>query len=302
MAHRFLLVDVFTEEPFGGNQLAVFPDAAGLDERLMQPIARELNFSETVYVLPPRRKDALARLRIFTPEAEVPFAGHPVIGTAFALEENGGARAEGDDEIVLELEAGPCPVRRRRASDGTLLQAIMTQQRPVFLAETSRVEMVGKALGIDPREILVTGLPSQVVSTGLPFHIVPISSLETMRKIAPHSGRLLALGRELGVSDVYCFSFDTVESDATVHARMFAPSYGIPEDAATGSAAGCLGAYVVRNRAVPPSRLTRLVIEQGLEIGRPSRLYVEVESEESRIVAVRVGGSAVVVGEGAMRT
>ena len=299
MSTRFLILDVFTERPFGGNQLAVFPEAEDIEEAHLQRIARELNFSETVFCYRPERTEARARLRIFTPEAEVPFAGHPVIGTTFALDELDGGGDEAD--IVLEVESGPIRVRRQRAEDGSLLHATMEQHRPVFLAETPRVELVARALGIEPRHILITGLPCEVVSTGLPFHVVPVGSLEAMRSLQPQPGRLRAVGEELGVSDVYVFCFDTVDPDATVHARMFAPSYGIPEDAATGSAAGCLGAYVVKNRAVPASRLTRLVVEQGLEIGRPSRLHVEVESEGERIVAVRVGGSAVIMGEGELR-
>lgn len=295
MSMRFLILDVFTEQPFGGNQLAVFPEAEDIDVSLLQPIARELNFSETVFVYPPRNPGSTARLRIFTPEAEVPFAGHPIVGTTFALDADG---VRGDEDLVLEVESGALRVHRRRAEDGSLLQATMEQHRPVFMAETPRVELVAHALGLQTRDILITGLPCEVVSTGLPFHVVPVGSLAAIRSMQPHPKRMREVGEELGVSDVYAFCFDTVDPDATIHARMFAPSYGIPEDAATGSAAGCLGAYVVKNRAVPAARLTRLVIEQGLEIGRPSRLHVEVESEGERIVSVRVGGSAVVVGRG----
>lgn len=296
MSMRFLILDVFTEQPFGGNQLAVFPDATDVPEALLQSIARELNFSETVYVYPPRDEANTARLRIFTPGAEVPFAGHPIVGATYALD----ADVPGDDDFVFEVESGHIRVQRQRAEDGTLLQATMQQHRPVFLAETPRVELVADALGLKARDILITGLPCEVVSTGLPFHVVPVGSLAAIRNMAPHLPRMRELGEQLGVSDVYAFCFDTVDPDATVHARMFAPSYGIPEDAATGSAAGCLGAYVVRNRAVPAARLTRLIVEQGLELGRPSRLHVEVESEQERIVGVRVGGSAVTVGHGEM--
>ncbi len=299
MSMRFLILDVFTDRPFGGNQLAVFPEAADIDEALLQPIARELDFSETVFVYP-LREDGAVRMRIFTPEAEIPFAGHPVIGTAFALDEFADAPPR-DGDVLFELESGEINVRRQRAADGSLLQATMSQHRPVFLAETAQVESVARALGIEPRDILITGLPCEVVSTGLPFHVVPVGSLQAMRSLQPDFKRLRMLGEELGVSDVYVFCFDTVDSDATVHARMFAPSYGIPEDAATGSAAGCLGAYVVKNRAVPAARLTKLVVEQGLELGRPSRLFVEVENENDRIVGVRVGGTAVIVGEGELR-
>jgi trans-2,3-dihydro-3-hydroxyanthranilate isomerase len=139
-----------------------------------------------------------------------------------------------------------------------------------------------------------------VVSTGLPFHIVPVGSLAAMRALRPNPGRLLQLGEQLGVSDICAFSFETSEPDATVHARMFAPSYGIPEDPATGSAAGCLGSYVVKNRAVPSASLTRLIVEQGLEMGRPARIHVEVHSDGGRICSVLVGGCAVVVGEGSI--
>lgn len=297
MAHRFLLVDVFTDRAFRGNQLAVFCDAETIAEEHLQPFARELNFSETVYVLPPQDPGNTARLRIFTPEAEIPFAGHPVVGTAFALE----AHREDlhhDEDLRFEVEAGLIQVRRHRSENGRLLQAVMNQRRPTFLTETASAEEVAAALGIAPTEILITGLPCQVVSTGLPFHIVPVGSLEAMRSLRPNPARLLELGEKLGVSDICAFSFETVAPDATVHARMFAPSYGIPEDPATGSAAGCIGSYVVRNRAVPAAAMTRLVVEQGVEMGRTARLHVEVHSEGDKICSVLVGGSAVLVGEG----
>jgi trans-2,3-dihydro-3-hydroxyanthranilate isomerase len=297
MAHPFLLVDVFTERAFSGNQLAVFWDASEIDSRFMQPFARELNFSETVFVLPPEDPENTARLRIFTPEAEVPFAGHPVIGTAFALEQKRDDLRD-DRDLRFEVEAGLIQVRRYRSDSGRLLQAVMNQRRPTFLAEMVSAEEVALALGIPASEILITGLPCQVVSTGLPFHIVPVGSLEAMGSLRPSPKRLQDLGEKLGVSDVCAFTFETMAPDATVHARMFAPSYGIPEDPATGSAAGCIGSYVVRHRAVPPSALTRLVVEQGLEMGRPGRLHVEVHSEGDRICSVLVGGSAVIVGDG----
>ena len=299
MSHRFLLVDVFTERAFSGNQLAVFCEAEDIPESRLQPYARELNFSETVYILPPQDPQNTARLRIFTPEAEIPFAGHPVVGAAFALDRHR-EELRDDSDLRFEVEAGLIQVRRYRADNGRLLQAVMNQRRPTFLTETASAEEVAAALQIPASEILVTGLPCQVVSTGLPFHIVPVGSLEAMRALRPNPSRLLALGEKLGVSDICAFSFETVAADATVHARMFAPSYGIPEDPATGSAAGCIGSYVVRNRAVPPAALTRLVVEQGLEMGRPSRLHVEVHSEGDRICSVLVGGCAVIVGEGSL--
>ncbi len=298
MSYRFLLVDVFTETPFGGNQLAVFPDATDIPDALLQTIARELNFTETTFVYP-CTSDTLARLRIFTPEAEVPFAGHPVVGTAFALEHEGRLR-DCSSDVVLELEGGDCPVHLNRGDDGRLLRAVMTQQKPVFLGESHRTDIVAEALGIDVADIAITGLPCEVVSTGLPVHMVPVGSLEAMRRIQIHPDKLTQLSNAIGFGDLFVFTFDTVDPTATVHCRMFAPSFGIPEDPATGSANGCLGAYLVRNRAVPMSRLIRIESEQGIEMGRPSRLSIEIETAGQRIVAVRVGGAAVVVGEGTL--
>jgi trans-2,3-dihydro-3-hydroxyanthranilate isomerase len=299
MPHRFLLIDVFTERAFGGNQLAVFPEAEKIPTNQLQVIATELGLSDTVFLYDSEKDGACRKLRIFTPEAEVPFAGHPIVGASFVLAEIGALDRE--PEICLELECGEIPVRLHWSDDGQLLQATMTQPRPMFLAQHSRVEMVARALGLESKQILITGLPCEVVSTGLPFLIVPVGSLRSISQITPRSHRLKELGDEIGVSDVYAFTFETERRVSTVHARMFAPSYGIPEDAATGSAAGCLGAYLVRNRAVLPSRLTRITIEQGIEIGRPSSIEVEVESDGERINTVRVGGGAVIVGEGTLR-
>jgi trans-2,3-dihydro-3-hydroxyanthranilate isomerase len=175
MAHPFLLVDVFTERAFSGNQLAVFWDASEIDSRFMQPFARELNFSETVFVLPPEDPENTARLRIFTPEAEVPFAGHPVIGTAFALEQKRDDLRD-DRDLRFEVEAGLIQVRRYRSDSGRLLQAVMNQRRPTFLAEMVSAEEVALALGIPASEILITGLPCQVVSTGLPAKSLVVGS------------------------------------------------------------------------------------------------------------------------------
>jgi trans-2,3-dihydro-3-hydroxyanthranilate isomerase len=299
MSFRFLLVDVFTDSPFGGNQLAVFPDAEGIEERYLQPIARELNFTETAFVVPPSSPGSLARLRIFTPDAEVPYAGHPVIGTAFALEREG--RLEGCScDVTFDLEAGPVPVHLHQSDDGRLLQSTMTQQRPVFLGQPHRTETVAEALGLRPADIAITGLPCEVVSTGLPFHMVPVGTLEAVQRIQIHPDKLRALSQAIGFSDLFVFTFETVDPTATVHCRMFAPSFGIPEDPATGSASGCLGAYLVKNRVVPASRLVRIESEQGLEMGRPSRIVIEVETKDREILAVRVGGGAVVVGEGTL--
>jgi trans-2,3-dihydro-3-hydroxyanthranilate isomerase len=229
----------------------------------------------------------------------VPYAGHPVVGAAFALEREGRLAGRGRD-LAFELEGAQVPVHLHFGDHGRLLQATMTQERPVFLGGSHRPDMVAEALGIDAADIAITGLPCEVVSTGLPAHMVPVGSLEAVRRIQIHPGKLAEVTKVLGFGDLFVFTFETVDPTATVHCRMFAPSFGIPEDPASGSANGCLGAYLVKNRVVPPRNLVRVVSEQGLEMGRPSRVFIEVENHEGQIVAVRVGGSAVVVGEGSL--
>ncbi len=298
MAMRYILVDVFTEKPFGGNQLAVFPEAEGIPAGQMQKIARELNFPETTFVLPPEHAGSNHSLRIFTPEAEIPFAGHPIVGAVFALEAEG-LLERGRDEVLLDIESGPVPVRLMREERGGVLRsAVMTQQRPVFLGEFHRPECVAEALGLRAADLAITGLPCEVVSTGLPVHIVPVGSLDAVRRISLHPEKLAEIQKGLGFSDLFVFTFETESEDSTVHCRMFAPSFGIPEDPASGSASGSLGAYLVKHRAVHVTPTTRILTEQGIEIHRPGHVLVEVETRRGLIESVRVGGPAVVVGEG----
>ncbi len=298
MSLRFILVDVFTEKPFGGNQLAVFPDSEGISGQNMQRIARELNFTETVFILPPRLEASMRSLRIFTPEAEVPFAGHPIVGSVFALDSDG-ALSLGEESVAFDLEAGTVPVRLvRDESTGRLRSAVMTQQRPVFLGQFHRKDCVAAALGLSTSDLAITGLPCEVVSTGLPVHIVPVGSLDAVRRIRLNPQKLAEIKDTLGFSDLFVFTFETEEPDSTVHCRMFAPSFGIPEDPATGSASGALGAYLVKHRAVQMAPVTRITTEQGLEMRRPGHVLVEVETRAGSIIAVRVGGPAVVVGDG----
>ena len=298
MSLRFILVDVFTDRPFGGNQLAVFPEADDIDDRWLQPIARELDLSETTFVFPAKGDSAFRSMRIFTPEAEVPFAGHPIVGGAFALESEK-MLPEGCTELSIELESGEVPIHLDRDPEsGRLVSAVMTQQRPVFLGQYHRQESVAAALGLSPADIAITGLPCEVVSTGLPFHIVPVGGLDAMKRIRLNPGKLADIQDALGFSDLFVFTFDTVDPESTVHCRMFAPSFGIPEDPTTGSASGSLGAYLVKNRAVHVQPTTRIITEQGLEMGRPGRVVVEIDTSAGSIRSVRVGGGAVVVGEG----
>ncbi len=298
MSTRFILVDVFTDRPFGGNQLAVFPEADDIAPSEMQQIARELNLPETTFVLPPRQSGSLRSLRIFTPEAEVPFAGHPIVGTIFAMDYEGTLRG-GEEVVVLDLEATAVPVRLyRKPESGALDRVVMTQQKPVFLGQFHHQDCVAESLGLSVSDLAITGLPCEVVSTGLPVHIVPVGSLEIIQRIRLNPEKLAEIQHTLGFSDLFVFTFETEDPEALVHCRMFAPSYGIPEDPASGGASGALGAYLVKHRAVQLEPVIRLFTEQGLEMNRPGRVLVEIETQGSSITAVRVGGVAVVVGEG----
>jgi trans-2,3-dihydro-3-hydroxyanthranilate isomerase len=277
-AFRYVLADVFTDTPLQGNQLAVFTDARELAERVLQPLARELNLSETVYVLPPEQ-GGHARLRIFTPRAELPFAGHPVLGSAFVL----GMPLQ-LLEIRLETDAGVIPVRLER--DGArIVFGRMTQPTPTWEPCAFEDDLFG-ALGVE-RSLL----PVEVYDNGARHVYVALESEEAVAALEPD---LAALAR-LPVVGVNCFA----GGGSGWKTRMFAPGDGVPEDPATGSAAGPLAAHLVRHDWVGPGE--EIEISQGVEIARPSTLYAVAEGDARRIERVEVGGSAVVVARGEFR-
>lgn len=300
---KFYQADVFTREPFGGNPVAVFPDAKGLSDDQLQQIAREMNLSETVFVFPPTDPAAVVRLRIFTPTQEIPFAGHPVVGTMHVLAQLGFiATPEPVTRVVQECNIGLFPVDLH-VRDGQVIRVVMTQPAPQFLEtveDTEDLYMVSSALGISKHAISDVKWPLMVVSTGLPVLIVPVRTLTAVRSITPDASAIVNLCRRFGANGIMVFSTVTVESFATVHARMFAPSIGILEDPATGSAAGALGAYLVQNGVVDVGPMTEITIEQGYEIERPSRILVQVESDDDAIQTVKVGGQCVMVVEGTL--
>ena len=304
-SHRYLHYDVFTRRPLAGNQLAVFPEAAGLDPALMQRIALEMAFPETTFILPPETDDTDVRMRIFTPRRELPLAGHPTIGSTFALA-NEGVIGPDRDRLVFGLGIGPTPVSLEWAGD-ELTFAWMRQPLPEFgpLIEDKDRGEVAAALGIDPGDI-TAGLPIQVVSSGLPALFVP---LETRRSVDAVTFELAGLRpifarHRLDDLPVFVFSLETGHDDATAYSRMFAPAFGIPEDPATGGASGPLGAYLVHHGAVPPDGTAQMVSLQGVEMGRPSRVHISISSSASSkdadITSVQVGGAAVLVAEGAL--
>jgi trans-2,3-dihydro-3-hydroxyanthranilate isomerase len=303
--YRFIQVDVFTDRPFGGNPLAVFPEAEGLTTEEMQQLAQEMNLSETTFVLPPQAPGADFRVRIFTPTRELPFAGHPVVGTHWVLAHLGRVTLrEPVTQVRFELGVGVLPADLHVVS-GRVERVVMTQGRPTFHAVLEDLTDLAEGLGLAPEAILETGLPVQVVSTGLPQMMLPVRSLAEVRALDAGRLNVAALSRACRAVDTECtmvFTLETTRPEATVHVRMFAPSLGVPEDPATGSANGALGAYLVHHRAVPVTRPTVYILsEQGEEIGRPSTLYVEVDLSGEEITVVRVGGQVVPIAEGVVR-
>jgi trans-2,3-dihydro-3-hydroxyanthranilate isomerase len=303
--YRFIQVDVFTDKPFGGNPLAVFPEAEGLTTEEMQHLAREMNLSETTFVLPPQAPGADFKVRIFTPAVELPFAGHPVVGTHWVLAHLGRVNLhEPVTQVRFELGVGVLPADLHVVGD-QVERVVMTQDRPTFHAVLEDVTDLTTGLGLPPEAVTETGLLVHVVSTGVPQMMVPVRSLVEVQGLDAGQLNIPALNRAcraVGTECVMVFTFEAERPEATVHVRMFAPLLGVPEDPATGSANGALGAYLVHHRAVPVTEpTTHILSEQGAELGRPSTLYVEVDSVGEEITAVRVGGQVVLVVEGVVR-
>ena len=295
--YTFYQLDVFTEVPLGGNPLAVFPDGTKLEGATMQALAREMNLSETTFVLP--SENATKKVRIFTPGAEVPLAGHPTIGTWWLLGELGEVKlpSEGKTRITQETGAGILPVDIH-SKNGAPDRVVMVQTLPAFTGIIEDTSRLASCLGANQGAVLREPA-SQVVNTAIPQLMVPFRSLQDLQAL-PSGGSgadLTQLVREVGSECAMCYSLETVDPSATVHCRMFAPGIGVPEDPATGSAAGALGSYLVQYGIIQPEGgIAKVVVEQGLEIDRPSRIEVEVSvSETGEITEVRVGGKALTI-------
>ncbi len=300
---QFYQTDVFTSEPFGGNPLAVFPDPGELTEREFQQIAREMNLSETVFVLPPTDKRAVAKIRIFTPSQEIPFAGHPILGTFYVL---GTLKRlplqEPVTKVFYECHLGVFPLELI-VLKGQIEQVMMSHPSPEFLEVVSQMETLfelAKALGVQKAQIVDSPFPVEIVSTGLPVLIVPIRTLTAIKSMEVNHSAVREVCARLGTNGIMVYTTMTLEESATVHTRMFADPIGIPEDPATGSASGALGAYLVKNGVVEVGPTTEVVIEQGYEIDRPSRILVQVFSDDDIIQEIKVGGQVVMVAEGKM--
>jgi len=287
---RFYIVDVFAEEKYAGNQLAVIRDSEGLSQVEMQRIAREMNFSETTFIISDEVRDGGYDVRIFTPEREIPFAGHPTLETAYIIAQEVERRPIG--QVRLNLKVGQIPVTFDRGSDSEVLW--MKQISPTFgsVLDPARVcEVLG--VGVDE---LDERFPIQEVSTGLPFIITPLRRLETVRRIRPARDRFLALVQGTEAKDILVFCPETYGAQNHLNVRVFAEYEGVPEDPATGSANGCLAAYLVKHRFFGADEID-LRVEQGYEIGRPSLLLLRAKETVDKI-DVAVGGRVVMVARG----
>lgn len=291
MRQKFYQVDVFTDRVFGGNPLAVFVGPGDMNEATHLEIAREMNLSETTFVYPPENPKADFKVRIFTPGKEIPFAGHPTLGTAHILWETEKI-SSASESVILELNAGLVKVTRSQEN------LFMDQPLPDFGDLVGAVDQVAEALSIDPSEI-DSRFPLQIVSTGFPALYVPLTSLSAIQRVELNFTVL----REIlgGVDMIYVFTGETREPESTVHSRAFAPFIGIPEDPATGSAAGALGAYLVRHKVIGNLDSSAIVIEQGFEMSRPSKIRVSVGQSDGKIDSIQVGGQAITVLEGNLR-
>lgn len=303
--YRFLQLDVFTDKALCGNPLAVFPEAEGITDEEMQSIAREMNLSETVFVLP--SKKALRRLRIFTPMRELPFAGHPVVGTWNALAHlgvvplpEGGA---GLARVEQEVGIGVLPVEIE-FKEGAPVSVVMTQGKFEIVAEVEeeywRAE-IARGLGLAVED-LDESLPIQTISTGIKALAVPVRSLEALGRCRINSSVLVDAYKQVQAIGCHAFTRETKDGGpSAAHARFFAPDDNISEDPATGSASGALSGYLVHHGALEreaEDSIYRFTIEQGDFMNRPSRIHAEVKGTRVKVEQVRIGGSSVVVVKG----
>jgi trans-2,3-dihydro-3-hydroxyanthranilate isomerase len=294
MGRRFVTLDVFTDRRLAGNPLAVVLDADGLEAAAMQAIAREFNHPETVFVLPAADPAHRARLRIFTPGRELPFAGHPTVGAAVQLARlDGGMAAR---EIVVEEGIGPVRCRVEPVDGGHGHARFALPQLPVAAGAAPDEAAIASVFGLLPRDLGIGAMRPSVWSAGMAVTFVPVASLDAVRRCRPEPGKLIGT---FGDGAVYVFSRETVEPGHAFHARMFAPALGVPEDPATGAAAAALAGLLGAHGGLPDGEHA-VAIEQGYEMGRPSVIGLGLVMRGGKLVSASVGGDAVVVTEGVL--
>ena len=291
-------LNVFTDRRFGGNPLAVFTNARGVTSETMQAIAKEFNISETTFVLPANDPRNDWCVRIFTPTKELPMAGHPTIGTAFVLASEHLVQFDKDQTtIALEEIVGTIPVRIE-FKEGRPVFAEMVQPRPIFgprLDESRAAVAETLSLTLDD---LDPDLPIEAVSCGVPILIVPLRNLDAARRASPRADAIAHVLKGNAPREIFVFTKEVENESSSVHCRFFGPFFGIPEDPATGGASGPLGSYLVHHGAQPGGSGSKIIIEQGIEMGRPSVIEVTIESSGKEIATVKVGGQCYFAGEG----
>ncbi len=302
--YEYYTLDVFTHHVFGGNQLAVLTDARGLSTEQMHQITREFNLSETVFVLPPDDARHTRKVRIFTPGRELPFAGHPTVGTAFLLAATGTIELtgnEGETHITLEEGVGPVGVMLSIEGGRPVASQLSITRPPEFRHDVPRIADIAEMLTLDVSDIGGPGLSVTAVSCGVPFLLVPLRTRECVSRARLQQQ---AWDRVLSASwatEIYLFDASAIERRTPIRARMFAPSLGIGEDPATGSAAAALAAYLATDlaeRAAAVSSQLEWTVQQGIEMGRPSTLRLSADVSDGKVEAVRVSGQSVIVSHG----
>jgi trans-2,3-dihydro-3-hydroxyanthranilate isomerase len=293
---KYFLTDVFTDHVFGGNPLAVFPEAGKLNKGMMQKIANEFNLSETTFVFPPENPANDCKVRIFTPRAELPMAGHPTIGTAFVLRQQRIIEPKNEDYFLFEEGVGDIEVGFQEG--GSLPDLIsMSQLLPHFGASFESANVLAEMLSLRIDQ-LITGYPFQSVSCGMPVLFVPVKDLAAIRSVKLRLDIWENYLAEFETKQIMVFTLETVNPESTVHTRFFAPALGVYEDPATGAASGPLGCYLVNYNIIDRKESNRIINEQGFELGRRSQIIIQIKTEDSQITSVQVSGRCVLVGNG----
>ena len=294
MRRRFVTLDVFTSRPFAGNPLAVVLDAQELEDAVMQAIAREFNLAETVFVLPAEKASHRARLRIFTPAVELPFAGHPTVGTAVLLNRIDG---RSDCEIVLEEGIGPVHCATAAIATERGRARFQLANLPAEVDQAASAEAIAAALGLKAEDIGFDDFKPSCWSAGISFTFVPVRGLDAIRRCQPNLAYWQAGFEQDGRSSAYVFCRETVDAGSAFHARMFAPRLGVAEDPATGAAAAAFSGVVVRFRS-PADGAHDFLIEQGYEMGRPSLIGLSLTVQSRQLATAAISGEAIVISEG----
>ena len=287
----FYIVDVFAERKYAGNQLAVFRDTKGLSDAEMQQIAKEMHFSETTFILSEEKRDGGYDVRIFTPEHEIPFAGHPTLGTAYVIQQE--VIKEPVEQVILNLKVGQIPVDFKYS--GKDIDIMWMKQKAPEFGRIFGLETISEILCLDQREIDDRS-PIQEVTTGTPFIMVPLRTLNAVKQARIDRDKYFELIKESEAKAILIFCPETYAKENQLNVRVFADYYGVPEDPATGSANGCLAGYLVKHRYFGKDRID-IRVEQGYEIGRPSLLLLRAEDKENEI-DVFVGGKVVMIAKG----